>query len=129
MTALSGRVRGMVVAMIGIALFAAACHRQTRGDCLLGTKVGADGNVVEAKEVFAGSEPIFLTLRSARAKAGVQITVQIVDSKGEEVKSLFKSTDNETSVTFPIRNLTAGKYTAKATWGDAKMCDAPFEIR
>ena len=136
--------RSLVVVTVVLAVFIAACQREsvTPGaeatahasaklpdGCRLGTKLGPEGNVAEAKSAFGGREPIFLTLAFAQAKPGLQITVEILDYRGEEVKSLFKSMDNEKIATVPLRNLAAGRYTARATWGDTRICEVPFEIQ
>jgi len=96
---------------------------------VLGTKLGPDENVAEAKDVFAPNEPIYMTLRSASATQGAPTTVQILDSNGEEVKSLFGPMGNENAVTFPLRNLPRGRYAAKGYLGDRKLCEISFEIR
>lgn len=135
----------MFAAMLAsIALLPVGCHRQTEAPpavnagattaktsegCRIGTVLGPDGNVAQTKSVFVANEPIYITLRSSSATADSQVTVQILDARGEELKSLFGSLGKENTVTFPMRNLSPGRYTARSDVGGKKLCEPSFEIR
>lgn len=96
--------------------------------CRTGTQLGADGHVAQTKSSFGAGERIFITVVMPAGTEREQLTVEIDDAKGEEVKSLFKQPSDEKIVTFPLRNLSAGRYTARATAGKEKICETAFEI-
>lgn len=136
--------RTFALMLASIALVPIGCHRQMEpardanpatatakaaDGCLIGTTLGPDGNVAQTKSVFVANEPIYITLRSSSATADSQVTVQILDARGEELKSLFGSLGKENTVTFPMRNLSPGRYTARSDVGGKKLCEPSFEIR
>jgi hypothetical protein len=95
----------------------------------IGTKLGPDGNVAEMKGSFAVNEPIWLTFSVRETASDLQVTITILDSNRNEIKSLFTSMAGETSATVPIRNLEPGRYIAEGYVNDDQKWEVSFEIR
>ncbi len=121
------RTSTLLLGSAAILLLTAASPAPFEG-CRIGTKLGADGHVVEAKTKFAADEPIHMTVGWPNATPRLQFTVDVLDANGQELKSLMKTTKDEKLVTVPLRNLSKGHYTARAIWGKRNICNQDFEI-
>lgn len=98
---------------------------------LLGSKLGADGNVTEEKTTFVKGEPIYLTLLLHDSPAGLQTHVTwLREGDKKELHSEFHNMNGAKSVTFALADpkLEPGKYRVIGYWGGNVAADKPFEI-
>lgn len=98
---------------------------------LLGSKLGADGNVAEEKKTFQKGEPVYLTLLLKDSPVGLQTRATwLRDGDKAELHTEIRAMNGAKTVTFALGdpNLKPGKYRVIGYWGGNVAADKPFEI-
>ena len=110
-------------------LLAAAFGSAAEHPCSIGSKLGKDGKVAEGRTTFGAKDPIHMTVLAPAKHKEKAITLVVDDARGEEMKTIWGDLKKRDFVTFPIRNLEPGRYTATATIDKKQICKLTFEIR
>ena len=98
---------------------------------LLGSKLGADGNVAEEQKVFKAGEPVYLTLILKDSPAGLQTRATwLRESDKFELHTEIHAMNGAKTVTFALADpkVQPGKYRVIGYWGGNVAADKPFEI-
>jgi hypothetical protein len=98
---------------------------------LLGTKLDAQGNVVEEKSTFRKGEPVYLTMILKDSPVGLQTHVSWLRARdNSELHAEMREMKGAKVVTFALGdpNLEPGKYRVIGYWGGNVAADKPFEI-
>jgi len=85
----------------------------------MGSKIDADGNVLESQEVFRPGEPVYVTMWLRLSPSGLQTSVRFVDAREHEVAWPKKNMKGEKVVTHKLdtSKLEPGGYQAICYWG------------
>jgi hypothetical protein len=96
----------------------------------MGSKIDADGNVADSKEVYKAGEPVYVTMWLRLSPGGLQTSVRFLDAKSREVAWPKKQMNGAKVATFKLdtANLAPGEYSAICYWGLDDERDYKFRI-
>jgi hypothetical protein len=96
----------------------------------MGSKIDADGNVMESKEVYKAGEPVYVTMWLRLSPGGLQTSVHFLDAKQREVAWPKKQMNGAKIATFKLdtAKLAPGEYSAICYWGLDDERDYKFRI-
>jgi hypothetical protein len=98
--------------------------------CLLGSAIGADGNVTTAQMSFHPGEPMRLTLWLRDSPSGLQTSAHWLTAKGKEIAMEQKPMNGGKVATFTLdKKLKPGKYHVTGLWGGNVACESDFEVK
>ena len=79
----------------------------------MGSKIDAEGNVTESKEVYKVGEPVYVTMWLRLSPGGLQTSVHFLDAKKHEVAWPKKQMNGAKVATFKLdEKLAPGEYSA-----------------
>ena len=96
---------------------------------LLGTTLGADGNVTADSATVVEGQPVYLTVRLRDSPGGLRIGVIWKDAHGKKIAVEEKDMNGSKVATFTMpQKLAPGRYSVESYWGATPGTAKKFEI-
>ena len=96
---------------------------------LLGSKLGADGNVESDTATFKAGEPVSLTLHFHESPPGLQASARWYTTTKTPFAHEERPMNGGKVVTFTLKSkLKPGRYRAEGYWGGNLAADKKFEV-